>query len=411
MKLQDTILLSLRMLRVNKRRSFLTSLGIIIGIAAVIIIMSVGAGAQSLIINQLNSVGTNLVGILPGASEEDGPPASAFGIIVTTLTYDDALAIGEQVPYVSAVSSYNTGSGSMSYQSQDTSATFYGVMSSYPNVEDIELKAGRFFTEEEERSNARVVVIGSQVWQDLFDGADPIGAKIKIKKEFFEVIGVVSERGTVAFQNQDNVAFMPASTAQNIMLGVKYVNFIRVKVSSADRVPQVVSDVKFLLRDRHNIDTTGIDDFSVRNTQDAINTLTAITDALKFFLAAIAGISLIVGGVGVMNIMLAAVTERVREIGLRKAVGATRGDIIKQFLMETISITFAGGIVGVLIGSFVSFIVATVAGYLGYRWDLVVSPSSIIVGCIVAIIIGLIFGVYPARRAAALDPMSALRYE
>ncbi|MBP6942590.1 MAG: ABC transporter permease, partial [Candidatus Buchananbacteria bacterium] len=298
MTIRDSIVVAIKTLRVNKRRSLLTSLGIIIGIAAVIIIISVGAGAQSLIVNQLNSVGSNLIGVLPGASEEDGPPASAFGIVVTTLTVDDARAIKREVPSVSAVTAYASGVGTMSYYNADTNATFYGVMAAYPQVEEVKLSHGRFFTEEEEQTNARVVVIGYQVWQDLFNGTDPIGAKIKIKKEFFEVIGVIDERGTAAFQNQDNTAFVPISTAQNLLLGIRYANFIRVKVTNPDALSQVSADIKLLLRDRHNISETGTDDFSVRNTQDAIKALLAITGAIKFFLAGIAGISLLVGGVG-----------------------------------------------------------------------------------------------------------------
>ncbi|MEK7653384.1 MAG: ABC transporter permease [Patescibacteria group bacterium] len=411
MRFSDTIKLSLSVLRANKVRSFLTGLGIIIGIAAVIVIMSVGAGAQSLIINQLNSVGTNLVGILPGASETNGPPASVFGVVVTTLKYEDAVAINSEIPNVIAASSYNSGAGKIVYQSNSTDANFYGVMSEYLEVEETEVASGRFFTVEEEKNNARVAVLGYQVWQDLFNGDDPIGKKIRIKKEVFEVIGVMKKRGTAGFQNQDDLVLVPVSTAQNILLGINYVNFIRVKINNSENLDQAVEEIRLLLRDRHNLKTDVGDDFSVRNTKQAIEILTTVTNAVKFFLAAIAAISLLVGGVGVMNTMLASVNQRIREIGLRKAVGAKKSNILWQFILESIAVTLAGGIIGIIIGGLVSTFVALVARYLGYNWDLVVTPSSILLGSAVAALIGLVFGVYPARKAAKLDPIEALRYE
>ncbi len=411
MKLSETIKLSFSVLRTNKVRTLLTGLGIIIGIASVIVIISAGAGAQSLITNQLNAVGTNLVGILPGASDENSAPASAMGIVVTTLKYEDAEAIAREVPNISAVSSYNTGIATASWQGNTSDASFNGVMTSYPEVEDVKLGVGRFFSQEEDNSSARVAVLGWQVAEDLFKGQSSIGQRIKIGKEFFEVIGVMEKRGAAGFQNPDKLIFIPANTAQKIMLGVRHVNYIRAKINAPENIDAAVEDIRLLLRDRHGLRESTIDDFSVRNTKDAIETLNSITDALKFFLAAIASISLLVGGVGVMNIMLASVNQRIREIGLRKAVGAKRRDIMIQFLAESITLTLFGGIVGIIIGSLVSMLVAVIANYLGYDWDLVVSPLSIFMGFAVAVLVGVVFGIYPAQRAAKLNSIEALRYE
>lgn len=389
-------------------------LGMIIGISSVIIIMSIGASAQGLIVNQIKSVGSNLIGVLPGASDENGPPATAMGITVTTLKYEDALALAQKqnVPHAEAVASYVKGVGTVTWQENvgvDTNIT--GTTASYTEVEDAEVAAGRFFSNDEEKTISRIVVLGSQVAQDLFGNTDPIGQTIKIKRESFKVIGVMIERGSVAFQNQDDQVFIPLVTAQKLLFGINHLGFLRVKVSDTKYLDQTVEDIKATLRERHNINNPADDDFSVRNVQQALDVLTGVTNALKFFLAAIAAIALVVGGVGIMNIMLVAVNERIREIGLRKAVGATRSNILTQFLIETAVLALGGGIIGTIIGAGVSGLIAVGAVYLGYDWGFIVTPSSIFLAAGVSIAIGLTFGIYPAYKAAKLDPISALRYE
>lgn len=396
----------------NKVRSFLTMLGIIIGVMAVVVIMSVGAGAQSLILNQVKSLGTNLVGILPGKSESDGPPASVFGIVITTLKDDDREAIKSSGnTHIVAASSYVRGFDIVSGGGNEADANFMGVSAEYPDVENVSIDNGRFFTEEEENSSATVAVLGSEVKENLFPDTDPIGLKVKIKKTNFEIIGVAEKRGTSGFQNQDNQIFVPLKTAQKLLLGINYVNFMRVKIDSAEAVSDSIDDIEAILRDRHEIDSPDNDDFSVRSSNEGLEAISSITNALRFFLAAIAAISLVVGGIGIMNIMLAAVEERTREIGLRKAVGATNGQITSQFLIETVLITFMGGLIGVFLGSTISILVAKVAQGRGYDWDLVITPASIILGCAVSITIGLIFGIGPARRASKLNPIEALHHE
>lgn len=402
---------AIKALGANKNRSFLTMLGIIIGISAVIIIFSVGKGAESLIQNQITSIGSNLIGILPGASAEDGPPASVLGITITTLKNEDLEALRQQLPEIIAASGYVQGRGTMFYQNQKLDANFQGVEADYLRVEDTEVMTGRFFTHEEERSLARVVVLGSEVASELFNDIDPLGQKMKIKKENFTVIGVMKERGTAAFVNQDRQVFIPLRTAQKIMLGVDYLNLARVRIEQDFDLAGAAERVRQVLRTQHDIDDPSKDDFSVRNSEQALDILGTVTGALSFFLAAIGAISLLVGGIGIMNIMLVSVNERINEIGLRKAVGAKAGDIELQFLIEAVLLTLAGAVMGITFGIVVSGLLAVLANYLGYTWDFVVTLSSILISCGLAAAVGLIFGYYPARRAARLNPIDALRYE
>lgn len=399
----------------NKARSFLTMLGIIIGVAAVIIIMSVGAGAQSLILAQVKSLGANLVGVLPGGSEKDGPPTSAMGIIITTLTYEDAKALAEKknVPNLESVVAYSKGTATVNWGQSSYDTNLNGVMVSYMDVEGGFVEEGRFFNKEEEANLSRVAVLGSTVKKELFGNSDAVGQHIKIKKQIFEVIGVMKERGKVAMQDYDDQIFLPIKTMQKLIAGVNHVGMIRGKVDNEENTERAIRDIEATLRERHEIkDLTGKnDDFSVRSAAQAVEMIEKVTNALKYFLAAIAALSLVVGGIGIMNIMLVSVTERTREIGLRKAVGANNNNIMLQFLCEAITITLIGGLIGIIVGLFISFLVSLVFKFLGYEWEFAISFFSIILGVGISALVGIIFGLFPARRASNLQPVEALRYE
>ncbi|MBI5733677.1 MAG: ABC transporter permease [Candidatus Kerfeldbacteria bacterium] len=406
--------LSLKNLRANPLRSFLTMLGLIIGIGSVVLIMSVGAGAQVLVLSQVNKIGSDLIGVLPGASDAKGPPASVFGIQVKTLINDDIKALQDSAGslHLKAVAGYAQGQAKMVYEDRVVEGgSFMGVSATYPQVENVTLAQGGFFTPADDDGLARVAVLGSEIAKEFFDSDNPMGKTIKIKRENFKVVGVLEPRGTVAFANQDKMVLMPLLTAQKVMLGWRHLSLIRAKVDNAIFVDSAIDGVKQLLRAQHKIDSTADDDFSVRAAAQAIDMLKTITSAFSFFLAAIAAISLLVGGIGIMNIMLVAVTERYREIGLRKAVGATSAHVLKQFLLETIMITILGSVIGIVGGAIISWFISIVVKYLEYDWAFIVSPASVIVAVAVGTFIGLIFGYYPARRAAKLDPIEALRYE
>lgn len=396
----------------NKVRSLLTMLGIIIGITAVMIVLSVGESVQGLILNEVKSIGSNLVGVLPGHSEENGPPSSAFGIVLTSLKYEDGEAIlKDNNPHIESLAMYVSGSDIIAIEDKKVSASFYGTTASYLDVQNSSIEEGRFFTEEEEVTNAKVVVLGNQIAKDLFGEQDPIGQKVKIKKTNFNVIGVLKGKGGSLVQNEDGNLFVPISTAQNVLLGINYISIMRIKVDKTENIDDAIDYIKGILRDRHNISSSKEDDFTVTSTAQALETISSITNALRFFLAAVAAISLIVGGFGIMNIMLATVQERTKEIGLRKAIGAKNNDIVMQFLVEAMTITFISGIIGIILGCLLLVLISLIVRAMNYHWDLIISPISIILGCVVSIGIGLIFGIAPARKASLLDPIEALRYE
>lgn len=413
MELTSTLRLAFTGLKSKKTRTFLTMLGIIIGISSVIMIISVGAGAQSLILNQIKSLGSNQISIFPGASEEAGPPPSVFGTANTSLKVDDLEAINnkQNVPNLIAVTYYVRGTATMTWEGNEYNATYVATTASYPEVHDISVAEGRFLDQDEEKNLARSVVLGATVKNELFGAEDAIGQMIKIKKHQFRVVGVMAKKGTTGFENQDNYVFIPISTGQKIMLGIDYISLARVKVNSQENVDQAVKDIKAVLRDRHNLDPEELDDFSVRAQAQAIEIFSQITNSLTYFLAAIAAISLLVGGIGIMNIMLINVTERTREIGLRKALGAKRKNILSQFLIESIAVTLFGGIIGIIFGILMSLLVALIARWIGYNWDFVISVSAVFLSCSISVLVGLFFGLYPAFKASELNPIEALQYE
>jgi len=418
-----TIKLVFRTLLARKGRSFLTILGIIIGVAGVITIIALGAGAQSLILGQVTKMGSNLLSLQPGKSNEKGPPAQVYGIVITTLTNQDvqALRASSQIPHVKAYNALIRGAASITWEDKTIDTVFVGTDYAYPEVVDFTVEKGQFISQQQEQGNANVVVLGATVSSELFDGTgvDPIGQVIKVRNGSQEqsggiplrVIGVNSERGTSFFQDQDDLVYLPLEIAQQQLLGIHYLAAVNMKVDSADNINQTIADVTRVMKQQHRIQKDSDIDFTVRNIADAVSLLGTITNALSLFLTSMAAISLLVGGIGILNIMLATVAERTREIGLRKATGATNVAIMRQFLLEAGVLTFVGGVLGIIAGILISYLIALAMGYLGYDWAFIVSIGSVLLAVGVSILTGVIFGLYPALKASRLDPIEALRYE
>ena len=408
MSLIFSIKYALRNLTLKKSRTFLTMLGIIIGVGAVVSVMAVGASAQEFLLSQVKSMGSNLIGVLPGAADDAGPPASALGIQITTLKYEDALALRD-LPHVLAVCPYVKGRGVMNAGKKTKDFDFTGVSPELLSIEDTSVSSGRFLKQDEIDSLSHSVVLGSKVSSEFFGKTDPIGERIKINQTVFTIIGVMKERGTSFMQDQDSQVFIPISTAQKLMLGIDHLAFLRVKIDNENNINMAIEQIKETLRFRHHIKDPAKDDFSVRSTAQALDILGSITQAVKLFLASVAAISLLVGGIGIMNIMFVSVNERTKEIGLRKALGAKNKDILTQFLTESAILTLIGGLIGIVFGAIISFLVAISVNYFGYDWKFIITINSILTSVITAVCIGLFFGLWPAYRAAKLNPIEALR--
>lgn len=419
----STIKMTFRSLLSRKARSFLTMLGIVIGVAGVIIIISLGAGAQSLVLGQVNKFGSNLLSIQPGKSDASGPPVQVYGVTITTLVKgdSDALRTSGQAPHISVVNANVRGSVSVTWSNKTVDTNFLGTDSGYPNLVNFSMEDGRFMSDTESDSSANVVVLGKTVSDELFRGTgiDPVGQVIKVRSSSqsnaggvpLRVVGVVAARGSVFFQDQDDQIFLPITIGQQQLLGIHYLQTINVKVDNADNIDQTIADITAVLKQRHHVLSDNDIDFTIRNQATAVSLLTTITSALSLFLTLMAAIALVVGGIGILNIMLATVAERTREIGLRKAVGATNTAIMRQFLFEAGTLTSFGGIIGIVVGVTISYLLALLMRSLGYDWDFVVSLSSVVLAIGVSVLTGVIFGLYPSLKASRLDPIEALRYE
>ncbi len=407
MKTIDIIQETYFALTVNKVRSGLTILGIVIGIGSVIAMVSIGQGAQGTIEASIQSIGSNLLIVTPGAQRGAGVQVSAGRGSAQTLTKEDADAISNQPIGITATAPEVSRRYQVTARGTNTNTQVIGTIASYPTVRNIAVEEGSFITDQNVRSLSKVAVLGPTARDDLFgqDGS-AIGQSIRINKVDFKVVGVTKAKGGTGFGSQDDVIFVPLSTAQRFLAGDTYVTTISIQAQSADQMTQVQQQVTDLLLDRHHIDNPQLADFQVLNQADIVATASSVTGTFTILLGAIAGISLVVGGIGIMNMMLTTVTERTREIGLRKAIGAKRRDISLQFLAEAVMLTLLGGVFGVLLGWLLALGVSSFAGLAT-----TVSTTAMLLAFAVSAAIGIIFGYYPARRAAGLNPIEALRYE
>jgi putative ABC transport system permease protein len=407
MDYKELIWESFSTLGLNKVRTALAMLGVIIGIGSVIALMSLGQASQKSIQNQIRSLGSNLLTVMPGAQRVEGIRGAAGGR--NTLTDDDAKAIlqSEQITTVKSVASEYSSRSQVTAGRNNINTQIAGVTPNYAQIRNIVLQNGAFISENQLMSLSKVAVLGSQTAEDLFGtNTNPAGQTVRINSIGFTVIGVTQSKGGSGPMNQDDQIYVPLTTAQKILFGVNYLSSIYIEANSEEAMNQARNEVGYFLLARHRIKDPSQADFSIMSQEDLLGTINQVTGTFTTLLAGIAAISLVVGGIGIMNIMLVTVTERTREIGLRKALGAKKKWITSQFLSEAVIITFVGGIVGVILGSSVSFIIATLMNL-----PPALSLSSILLAFGVSAAIGIIFGWYPARKAANLVPIDALRYE
>jgi putative ABC transport system permease protein len=409
-KLVTSVRIALRALQVNRTRSALTMLGIIIGVAAVIAMVGVGAGATARIQEQIQSIGSNLIIVLPGSISSNGVRLGSGA--VATLTQDDAKAIAEECPSVALTAPAVRGAVQVVYGNNNWATTVQGVTPDYMTLRDYTMSSGRFFTTQDVDAAAKTAVLGETVAQNLFGDSNPTGQVVVIKNVPFIVSGVLTPKGqSPTGQDQDDVILLPITTATQKVLGAnkanaKAVGALMVQAINPQAMDQAIQEVEALLRERHRIQPGVEDDFTIRNLTEVFAAQESSAKVMSILLGAIASVSLVVGGIGIMNIMLVSVTERTREIGLRLAVGAKRQAILLQFLVEAVTLSLLGGVIGIVVGLTTSLLISHFA-----EWSTKVSLLSVLTSFVFSALVGVFFGYYPARKAAYLNPIEALRYE
>jgi len=408
MNLSSAWKIAYRSLRANRMRSILTMLGMVIGVSAVIAMVAIGAGANERIAAQISSIGSNLLLVLPGSTTSGGL-RSGFGS-APTLTMADARAIGRELPAVRLAAPSIRSTSPVVYGNQNWSTLIQGVTPEYFEIRDYRLAEGRFFTADEVDASSKVAVVGRTVVRNLFVDESPVGAILRIKRVPFTVVGVLAEKGqSPQGQDQDDIIIAPITTVQNRLFGSGHPGSVGVIIAQAvdrESIGEAEREVVSLLRQRHRIGSGQEEDFSVRNLSEMLAVAEASTRVMSLLLGAIASVSLLVGGIGIMNIMLVSVTERTREIGIRLAVGARERDILVQFLIEAVFLSVAGGAIGILLGIGGSLLISRFAG-----WSTLISPGAVLVAFSFSAAVGIFFGFYPARKASRLDPIEALRHE
>ncbi|MFA5714458.1 MAG: ABC transporter permease [Candidatus Paceibacterota bacterium] len=391
----------------NKSRSGLTILGIVIGIASVITMVAVGQGSTASIQSSIESLGSNLLVVSPGASRSYGSMVRSSSGSASTLTLADSDAIKTEISNLKSIAPVISARKQVIYKGNNTNTSIYGIDAEYQSIKSLEVSIGSFFTATQIENVAKVAVLGPTTRDTLFgDNVDPTGLKIKIEGTEFTVIGVTESKGTSGMNSADDLIYIPITVAKHYFTGNNSVSSINVEVSESKYMDKAEADIQSLLLTRHKIDNVDSADFNIMNQAEIMSTMSSISGTLTLLLGAIASISLLVGGIGIMNMMLTTVTERTREIGLRKSLGARSKDISSQFLLESISLTFIGGIVGILLGLLASYLVSKFGST-----TTVVTVPSVLLSFFVSAGIGIVFGYYPAQRASKLNPIEALRYE
>jgi putative ABC transport system permease protein len=402
--------IAFRALQVNKARSALTMLGIVIGVAAVIATVAVGSGATQRIQQQIASIGSNIIIVIPGSVTSSGLRMGTGAAV--TLTESDARDLAAQCPSVAVVAPVVRGGSQLVYENANWGSITMGVTPGYLTIRDLSIAKGAPFTQHDVDAATKVVVLGQTVVDNLFGDIDPIGKSIRVKKVPFTVVGVLARKGqSPTGQDQDDIILLPLSSAKRKVLGIKSANAdavdsIMLQATTDQKMQAAQDEAEALLRQRHHLQPAQDDDFSIRNMQEIFAAQESSSKVMSLMLAAVASVSLIVGGIGIMNIMLVSVRERTREIGLRQAVGAKTRDILTQFLVEAATLSVAGGIIGIVVGVGTSFLVSRLAD-----WQTVVGPGAVMLAVFFSALVGIGFGYYPARKAAYMDPIEALRYE